>query len=133
MKITLYVANKPENSKLKVGITWRDDGLEMIPQAMKNSVLAVERSLRRGNRAACSDAALKWFKLDEIMDKCVLTDASVDRAREEFRTMIRGWFQPCNPPENGNWDEGEDEDLILAELEFPDECVQEYLIPFIIF
>ncbi|KAF4460477.1 hypothetical protein FALBO_12740 [Fusarium albosuccineum] len=61
-----------------------------LEAAVEALVLIMLRSLRSETAAPYADEASKRLKLDVILDKEALENASEDRVREEFRAQLRG-------------------------------------------
>ena len=65
------------------------DVVEKIPQAVDHLIEVTRRGMRAESTSASSDEAYRRFKLVVVLDEEVLSGASDDRVREEFRAHLR--------------------------------------------
>lgn len=74
-------------------VDYDPDTLGKIPRAIQNLIDVTRRNIRAGSTSAYTDEALRRFKVDVVQDEEVLSGASDDRVREEFRAQLRGLRQ----------------------------------------
>lgn len=74
-------------------VDYAPDTLQKIPQAIQNLVDVTRRNIRAQSTSAYTEEALRRFKIDIVQDEEVLSGASDDHVREEFRAQLRGLQQ----------------------------------------
>lgn len=111
------------------------DVLEKIPQAIDHLIEVTRRDIRAQSTSAYTNEACRRFKLDIVLDKDILSGASDNRVREEFRAQLRmlqvldenDWIQlparnyVCLVLDRSIV-------LMLADLSFPEDMRQDWML-----